>query len=67
MDHAYEVVGISVHSETNEPMVIYRPLYEVPPDSWAYEYDFVVRPLSLWYDMVEKDGKKMQRFTEVAH
>jgi hypothetical protein len=47
------VIGIAVHSETEEPMVIYRPLYSVPPESWAYGYDYVTRPLSLWYDIVE--------------
>lgn len=64
-DHTYEVIGIAVHSETEEPMVLYRPLYEVPPESWAYGYDFVTRPLSLWYDIVEYHGERIQRFTEI--
>ena len=34
-------------------MVLYRPLYSVAPDSWVYGYEFVTRPLSLWYDIVE--------------
>ncbi len=65
VDHTYEVIGIAVHSETSEPMVMYRPLYRVPPESWAYGYDSVVRPLSLWYDMVEYKGERIQRFTEI--
>jgi hypothetical protein len=64
-DHTYEVIGIAVHSETEEPMVIYRPLYSVPPESWAYGYDYVTRPLSLWYDIVEYYWEKIQRFTEI--
>lgn len=63
--HTYEVIGIAVHSETEEPMVLYRPLYDVPPESWAYGYDTIARPLSLWYDIVEYHGKKIQRFTEI--
>lgn len=65
MDHAYEVIGIAKHSETGEEMVIYKPLYEVKSDSWAYGYVFVTRPLSLWSDMVEYKGKMIQRFTEI--
>lgn len=63
-DHTYEVIGIAVHSETEEPLVIYRPLYAVTPESWAYGYDYVTRPVSLWYDKIEHNGKKIQRFTE---
>lgn len=51
--HTYEVIGIAVHSETEEPMVLYCPLYDVPLESWAYGYEYVTRPLSLWYDIVE--------------
>lgn len=63
-DHLYEVIGIAIHSETEEPMVIYRSMYDIPPDSWAYGYEFVTRPLSIWYDMVDWNGKRIQRFTE---
>ncbi|MBP9812146.1 DUF1653 domain-containing protein, partial [Candidatus Gracilibacteria bacterium] len=62
-DHTYEVIGVFVHSETHEPMVVYRPLYEVPEDSWVYGFPGAVRPLSIWYDMVEYEGKMVQRFT----
>jgi hypothetical protein len=46
-------------------MVLYRPLYNVTPESWAYGYDYVTRPLSLWYDIVEYHGDEIQRFTEI--
>ncbi len=65
-NHTYEVIGIAVHSETEESMVIYRPLYPVSRDSWAYGYDYVTRPLSLWYDIVEYEGQKIQRFIEIS-
>ena len=64
-DHTYEVIGLAKHSETEEIMVIYHPLYEVPSDSWVYGYDYAVRPLSMWYDMVEWNGKMLQRFVEM--
>lgn len=64
-DHTYEVIGIFVHSEKHEPMVVYRPLYEVPEESWVYWYPGAVRPLSLWLDMVEHKGEQVQRFSEI--
>lgn len=64
-DHTYEVIGIAKHSETAEDMVVYRPLYEVQTDSWVYGYDFAVRPLSMWYDTIDWNGKKVQRFTQI--
>ncbi len=64
-EHTYVVIGIAVHSETEEAMVMYRPLYSVWPESWAYGYDSVVRPLSLWYDIVEYEWDKIRRFTEI--
>ncbi len=63
--HTYEVVGMARHSETHEDMVVYRPLYNVPKDSWAYGYDFVTRPLSLWYDIVTHVWMQVQRFTKI--
>jgi len=65
-DHTYEVIGIAKHSETGEEMVVYRPLYTVPKDSWVYGYEFAVRPLAIWYDQVEWQGKKVQRFVEIV-
>ncbi len=34
-------------------MVVYRPLYTPEEGNWAYGYDFVTRPLAMWYDIVE--------------
>jgi len=52
----YEVMGVARHSETMEPLVIYRPLYE---SGWW------VRPHSMFYGEVVIDGKTMPRFTLV--
>ena len=51
----YEVLDIATHSETLEPMVVYRPLYG--------EKKLWVRPASMWEEMVEMDGKFIPRFT----
>ena len=50
----YEVIGFAKHSETVEDMVIYTPLYG-EGGAW-------VRPLSMWSELVEVDGKTMKRF-----
>ena len=53
----YEVLGVASHSETLEPMVVYRALYG--------EGGLWVRPASMWLETVERDGKAIPRFTPV--
>lgn len=53
----YEVLGIANHSETLEKMVIYKALYG--------EGEIWVRPLSMWDEIVEKDGELVPRFKKV--
>ncbi|MGB1403628.1 MAG: DUF1653 domain-containing protein [Porticoccaceae bacterium] len=53
----YEVLGVATHSETEEPYVVYRPLYG--------DYSLWIRPLSMFIETVEVDGKTMPRFTFV--
>lgn len=65
IDHLYKVIGIAIHSETDQSMVIYVPQYQVPPDSWAYGYNFVTRPLSMWHDAIDWHDKKVPRFTQI--
>src|SRR5699024_5317212 len=45
------------HSETLEPMVVYRPLYG--------EGKLWVRPASMWEELVELDGKLVPRFSYI--
>lgn len=51
----YEVIAIAKNSETMEDTVVYRALYG--------ECEFWVRPLSMWTETVERDGKRQPRFT----
>lgn len=51
----YEVLYVAAHSETLEPMVVYRALYG--------ERGVWVRPASMWNETVEQDGVMHQRFT----
>ena len=50
----YEVIGIARHSETEEPMVVYRALYG--------DYGIWVRPASMWNETVERGGQTYRRF-----
>ena len=54
----YEVVAVGKHSETLEDYVIYRALYG--------EGGFWVRPLSMFLELVERDGKKFSRFEYIG-
>ena len=53
----YRVLGVASHSETLEPMVVYRALYG--------EGGLWVRPLSMWTEQVERDGYCGPRFVFV--
>ncbi len=51
----YEVIGVARHSETLEPMVVYRPLYK---DSGLW-----IRPHAMFFGTLEFDGRTIQRFS----
>lgn len=50
----YRVEGLALHSETLEPMVLYRALYGAG-EAW-------VRPAAMWGEQVEINGEKTPRF-----
>ena len=50
----YQVLHIARHSETEESLVVYRCLYG--------EYGVWVRPLSMFTEIVNIDGKEVPRF-----
>jgi hypothetical protein len=61
LDHVYEIIGIGKHSETDEILIIYKPLYE---SSWMIDSqaDFSVRPLEMFLENVIVDNKILARF-----
>ena len=50
----YEVIGVARHSESHEPMVVYRPLYNA--SGWW------VRPHAMFFGPVVVDGRSVARF-----
>ncbi|MFH1602190.1 MAG: DUF1653 domain-containing protein [Candidatus Shapirobacteria bacterium] len=54
----YEVIGVAEHSETSEELVIYRALYG-ESDLWA-------RPLKMFLEEAETDGKEVPRFSFIG-
>lgn len=54
----YEVLGVACHSETEEELVVYRALYG--------DFGLWVRPVRMWNETVERDGKTFRRFTYIG-
>ncbi len=54
----YEVIGVARHSESLEPLVLYRPLYG--------EGALWVRPHGMFFGQVEVDGQMRPRFAPLA-
>lgn len=73
-DHAYEVMGIGFHTEDDtrpgeEHFLIYRPLYDQNVYKASKELGitcFDARPLEMWMEDVEKDGKTFPRFQKIT-
>ena len=54
----YELIGIARHSETLEPMVVYRALYG--------EGGLWVRPAAMWNEVVHKSEYEGPRFQYIG-
>lgn len=54
----YEVIGVATHSETLEELVVYKALYG--------DYGLWVRPLKMFLEDVEVNGKIIKRFEYVS-
>jgi hypothetical protein len=54
----YEVIGVARHSETQEALVVYRPLYDAT--GWW------VRPHAMFFGTVRVDGVTRARFEKVG-
>ncbi len=55
----YEVIGVGKLEETLEDMVVYKPLYNSEHSLW-------IRPLKVFIENVEVNGKTMPRFEYVG-
>lgn len=53
----YQVLHVAKHSETEEDFVVYQPLYG--------EGKIWIRPLSMFDEQIERDGKTFKRFAKV--
>jgi hypothetical protein len=58
----YEVLDIVLHSESLEELVLYKPLYE---SNNEFNGKLWVRPVAMFMEKVEIDGKVMPRFKQV--
>src|SRR5262245_53348151 len=54
----YTVLGVALHSETKEELVIYRPEYG--------ERGLWVRPKQMFLETLEVDGRPVPRFQHIA-
>jgi hypothetical protein len=67
-NYVYEIMNIAHHTEIDgleeSAMVIYAPLYE----SFVYKQGkhWDARPLAMFMEQVEKDGKVFERFTKIT-
>lgn len=55
----YEVLGVALHTESNEFLVVYRPVK-------SGEYEFFTRPYNIFIEEVVIDGKSVPRFQKVS-
>jgi len=55
----YQVIGVAKHSESQDYLVIYRPLYG---DGGLW-----VRPLQMFVEKVEVEGQMLPRFEFIEH
>ncbi len=54
----YEVIDVALSSETQEPFVVYRALYG--------DHGLWIRPLAMFLETIERDGKLFKRFQYVG-
>jgi len=53
----YKVIGLAKHSETREELVVYKSVDD--------EHQLWVRPLKMFMENVQVDGKLVPRFTSL--
>jgi len=63
-NYMYEVVGTAFHTELENQLVLYRPLYG--DRAYLAGADFGARPLTMWNEQVEVNGEVVPRFTHIT-
>lgn len=63
-EYAYEVLNIGNHTETDEYVVVYRPLYKSSVYIAGKMWD--VRPHTMFMENVIVDGVEKMRFTPIT-
>lgn len=58
-----EVIGVSLHSETLEEFVTYKHI----TGKRAGENHFWIRPVGMFFEEVERDGKIVPRFKYISN
>ncbi len=53
----YQVIGVALETESDQAVVVYRPLYE-----HEFAYELFTRPYEMFVGMVELNGKLKPRF-----
>jgi hypothetical protein len=61
-NYSYEVIGVALNTESRDYAVLYRPLYE---NIFLAPANYCARPLGMFMENVEKDGKIIPRFTKI--
>ena len=59
----YQVIGFARHTETEEILAVYVPLYVIPEHTGLR---LQVRPLDMFIENVEFDGKSVPRFRYIG-
>jgi len=54
----YQIIGTARHSETEEDLVLYKPLYG--------EGGYWVRPLAMFLETVKVEGQTLPRFELIS-
>jgi hypothetical protein len=62
-NYMYEVVGLARNTEDKSYSVLYRPLYK---NDWFPPASYQARPLGMFMEDVEKDGRRVPRFSKIT-
>ena len=54
----YEIIGVAKHSETLEPMIVYKALYG--------DGELWVRPYAMFFETVDVNGAEVPRFKKIT-